>query len=600
MKARSISRKVSKVLGLGLAGCLVTAAVSAKAPVGNVFLPTTVPSGTQICSSFAGVASPIARCSNTNYLCYAGTLKPLVGVSADAACHIPLTDVNVCNLTNNKEVIDSIISQGLNKMRLWVAIAGNSPVSSNTNAHPFRFVSGSPSYWRLDTPNETYFANLRNVVEYAKANGIFVEVTFFAPWEGDWSGSPWNNATGKVCADGAGNFYPGDLSCTGAGRSLVNAGFSTQDQFVRPGNDPTNGVRPRQVQRNLIQWTIDRLWCFDNVWWEIANEPENGSVAAATVAQWHADMVQHAFTIDSARVGLSPGLSRTHLIAVQPSNTTIDYISSPPYMSLGLVGLVNGHYTEIFSPQGDMGAINLIRNKGNTAESASKLLGFNETKISAITGNAGTLPAGGAESARAEGWEFMVNRGAAYDHWGYSYSSAAGVAVRTQMKHLKNFISAVLLRQVKKSATDGSTAAPAWVSSLPAWGTYNAGRGARLFWAALDPNGTATTKQYVLYLHNSKRRCQSAGGVDPGCTPLPFNGYNPVITNAAYQETLSLTLAPATYTVQWVRPSNNTVIGSAFTLTYASGACTGTGVIPPCKITSPLYDYDIALKITQQ
>ncbi|HEV7785487.1 MAG TPA: hypothetical protein VGQ28_09140, partial [Thermoanaerobaculia bacterium] len=491
-----------------LTGWLLASAVSA----------ATVPPASLRCATFTGSASPISHCPATNYLCYAGNVKPLVGVSDDAACHIPLSDNALCNLSNNQDVLQSAISNTLNKIRLWVAIAGNSPITTTFHDydHPFAYVRPvgmTPGYWRLDIPNETYFSNLQNVVDYCRQGGVFgnitVEVTFFAPFIGTFSGGPWDGANGKVCVDGAGNFQPADTTCTQIGHSLVAAGFSSQDQFVRPGSDPTNGNRPRQVQQNLIQWTVDRLYCYDNVYWEIANEPESGGVDAVTVSQWQANMVQKAVDAENAYVGHTPGVTWRRAIAVNPTTTGFNYVTATG--SLANVNVINGHYTEIYPAGTGMGAIQLMLRSGNAANSAFKVLGFNETKISAITGNAGTLPAGAPDSARAEGWEFMLDHGGVYDHWGYNYSSTNGQAARTQMKNLKNFASVLFLRQLTKSAADttGSPTAPAWVSSLPAWGTYNASRAARLFWAAMEPTSTATTKQYVLYLHNSLRRCSS-------------------------------------------------------------------------------------------
>jgi hypothetical protein len=605
----SRSGKATQVLGLilGFTGLLFASTAFA----------TGVPVAGQRCATFSGTATPIAHCPATNYLCYAGVLKFLVGVSDDAGCHIPLSDNLKCNLSNSQDVLLSTMQtsptgSGLNKIRLWVAIAGNSPISTAFHDfdHPFAYVrpSGSiPGYWRLDIPNTTYFDNLQNVIDFCREGSVsyntIVEVTFFAPWEGTFAGGPWDGANGKVCIDTiTGVWQPGDTTCSGTNHALVTAGFSSQDQFVRPGNDPVNGNRPRQVQLNLIKWTIDRLYCYDNVYWEIANEPEAGSVDPTTVSQWQANMITQAVNVENAYVGANPGVSTRHLIAVNPTKTTIDYVNGTG--ALANVGLVNGHYTEIFSPSGDMGAIQLIQRKGNTAMGLSKLLGFNETKISAITGNAGTLPAGAPDSARAEGWEFMLSHAAVYDHWGYDYSSANGVAVRNQMKSLRGFVGSLQLRALTKSAADTITAptAPAWVSSLPTWGTYNATRAARLFWTAMEPTASATVKQYVLYLHNSLRRCKS-GFTEPNCGAnlLGFNGYSPVITSNGYTETLSLTLPPGTYTAEWVKPVNAAdYAGSPFNLVInANGSCTGSPN-PPCKITSPGYSYDIALKLTKQ
>lgn len=580
------------LLGFSLAAWLLTSSTA---------LATQVPPATQRCQNLTtGSFTPIARCISGNYFCVGSTPTPLVGVSADAACHIPLSDTTVCNLSNAKEVIDSIVVNNLNKMRLWVSLAGDSPVTSQATAHPF--VKTAQGYWRLDRLNGPYFANLQNVVDYARLNNIKVEITFFAPWQGDFATGPWNNANGKVCVNTiTGQWQPTDVDCTGANNVLQNAGFSNQAYFVQTAPDPINGDRPRQVQRTLINWIVGRLWCYDNVYWEIANEPESdSSVTPQQVQGWHTDMINQAVASENTLVGQNPGVTRRHRIAANPTKTAVNYIS------MANVDVVNGHYTEIFdgSPDVGLGAIELIRTSGNSAAAAAKLLGFNETKISAITGNAGTLPGGAPDSARAEGWEFMLNQGAIYDHWGYNYSSTNGQAAREQMRYLKNFMSGLPLRNLQRSGVDGSPAPPSWLPSLPNWATY---RGtplnARLFWAALQPTSTAATRVYALYLHNSLRRCQSGTETSTGCSSgyLRFNGYNPQIGTGKYRETLTLNLVPGTYKVEWTKPSTGASAQTPFNITYnADNSCTGGFSAVPCQIQSPSYDFDIALKLTQQ
>lgn len=578
----------------------------------------TVPAATQRCKTFIGTASPITHCPSGNYLCYAGALRPLVGVSADAGCHLPLSDMTKCNVSNSQDVLQSLFTGGhnLNKIRLWVSLAGTADTGVVPDfQHPFAYQGGNT--WRLDIANGTYFSRLQDVVDYCRVHNITVEITFFAPWEGAFTNGPWDGVHGKVCVDNHNAFQPNDATCTQTGHMLKTAGFSSQDQFVRPGADPVNGNFPRQAQLNLIQMTIDHLYCYDNVYWEIANEPESEPVASpvspSVVSQWHASMVHQAVTADNVYVGHNPGIATRHVIAVNPTYSTIDYIHATG--DLANVDLINGHYTELFA-NGNMGAIQLIMLSGNTAAGASKLLGFNETKISAIVGKAGTLPltgtppSGAPDSARAEGWEFMLNHGAVYDHWGYDYSSTNGngQAARLQMTNLKNFVGGLVLRQLTKSAGDSTLVpvAPAWVPSLPAWSTYDMTRSARMFWAAMEPTATAAAKQYVLYLHNSLRRC-SSGATDPSCGAyMAFNGYSPVIKqvtpNSGYRETLTLVLPAGSYTTEWIEPKTNAAFMGfpAFTLTVnANGSCSGNPN-PPCQITSPFYGYDIALKLTKQ
>ena len=587
--------------GLLLAACLLASSVASAMEV--------PPAPTKRCDTFPDQIDPIRYCANGAYLCVGTALRPLVGVSADAGCHIPLSDQTVCNWSNSKDVIDSIASKGLNKMRLWVSLAGNSPVTNQGAAHPFVYVPATntaAAYWRLDQLNDTYFQKLENAVYYAQLKNITVEVTFFAPWQGTFAGGPWDRGNGKACVNGNNLIQTDDINCTRAGNRLKDAGFSNQSYFVRTASDPVYGDLPRQVQLNLIQGTVKRLWCYDKVYWEIANEPE-GSVDPTLVSQWHVAMVAQAVDADESRLGKTPGVSRRHRIAVNPSNTTVNYLG------MANVDLVNGHYTELYTPQGNMGAIQLIRGSGNSAFNSGKLLGFNETKISSIdslSGNSFTLPLiedpvtgkkyGGPESARAEGWEFMVNRGAVYDHWGYRYDSQIGQDVRAQMGHLRTFISGLPLRLLARSSADGTVTHPAWLPNLLSWGTFRSAFNARLFWAALEPTSGATTRVYVLYLHNSLRRCKSGTETSAGCSYLPLNGYNPVMGTDRYAETLTLSLVPGRYTVEWIRPKDRGSLKTPFTLTYNSdNSCTGGDSALPCQIKSPSYDYDIALKITQ-
>src|SRR6185295_18617882 len=64
--------------------------------------------------------------------------------------------------------------------------------------------------------------------------------------------------------------------------------FALRSDASHPADD-----RMRQYQKNVIDWTIKWLWCYDNVWWEIANEPERADVDPILAAQWQQQMIAH-------------------------------------------------------------------------------------------------------------------------------------------------------------------------------------------------------------------------------------------------------------------------------------------------------------------
>lgn len=619
-------RKPWHIARKGMIGLVAAAslALAGSAPAAQI------PVQSKVCSSSALTVTPVSRCPAVHSLCFRGAMAAPIGVSADASCHLPLAlpqQLDSCNLTNSLEYVNSMdgpaigFGDSLNKMQLWVSLGKKYNVTSRSLDQPFEWVSGSPGYYRLDRQNTSFFRNLRDVVAYAESRDILVEVVFFAPWEGSvdstaFTDGPWKDTRNKVCVDAQGK-ETGAASCPSA--QLVAAGFATQSGFFQAPAAGTAAVYGRNAQLRVIEWTLNELWCFDNVYYQIANEPDNGNVGRKVVAAWHRDMIDKVVLVENARVG-SPGLTQRHLISVNPSyqntETTVGaparfYYLDPPadYTLLGQIDIINGHYTELYGGR-DLGALQLIRTFGAEAVSRGKLLGFNENKISGIAeDNSSTLPGGGVESARAEGWEFMLNFGAVYDHWGFDAdndvgSDNIGTTVRNQLRKMKTFVNGLLRRQVKQSGSPG-VAAPAWVPTVGNYAALASGNTRRRYWAALEPSSTATKKQYVLYLHNSLRRCQDPAQSDPGCTPdLPFNGFKPVI--GSYSENLTLNLAAATYNVEWIDPKQGIrpTTWPARTLVHSgANSCTidGGPSISPCKIATPVnYTYDIALKITQQ
>lgn len=206
-------------------------------------------------------------------------------------------------------------------------------------------------------------------------------------------------------------------------------------------------------------------------------------------------------------------------------------------------------------------------------------------------GVAGVDCYGEADSARAEAWEFMLDLGGAFDHFGYYWNSDFGVTIRQQLGALRTFLAALPLRQMVTSPDPPNRNGPAWVSIGPS--PYaNLSRNPSKYWAALQPTSTATSLAYVLYIHHSISRKNLTGS-----SFLAFGGYQPIYntspTNPKYSENLTLCLTPQSqhYSVQWIDPRTGGPLGSAMKMPGNSCGTT-TGMSPP-------YAYDIALKISQ-
>jgi hypothetical protein len=581
---------------------------------------------------------------------YNGTLTPLIGVSADAACHLHLGNgYDMCTFSPNVSanyvhVLSDAAAKGLNKIRLWVNINGGTWQAAQKCVaqppdpadQPFKYYApGSPGfpaapsappdgigYWNLDERNDTFFSNLQTVVQFAASKGLFVEVTFFAPWIGAWELSPWNPNHGRLSTDAT---------------HTTPVGFSDRGYFVQP--DTSNGSNNanealRLYQKNVVDWTIDALDAppstvngglpFDKVYFEIANEPENGlpptscgyptpiQALASAVTAWQQTMIAEAVGHEANHYVTPNGnLAIGHLIAVQPftQGGTTPYL---PGGSVANVTVINGHYTTV-SPRAAgppsvvgpaLGAITMARTYAG--QGGPLIMASNEGKIS---GQTASFPWGGmgetcgwdasntsvdclgeADSARAEAWEFMLNLAGAFDHFGYYWNSGFGATVRKQLGVLRLFIDSLQLRQMVTSPDPKTGTGPAWVSI--GGSPYMNHKNPSKYWAALQPTTTASSLSYVLYIHNSNARKNLSTGQF-----LALGGYLPLFnaspTNPKYAENLSLCLAGQSqhYLVQWIDPASETILSSS-TIPGNSGCGTTT-------TTSPKYSYDIALKITQ-
>ena len=590
------------------------------------------------CTGYTGATVNPVRLSadSPRFLSYNATPRILIGASADAACHFvstttePLKDKCQTDLvspgTNARDfrsVLPALKASGLNKIRLWVAL-GHSKDAVNS---PFAQEGG---FYILSKKNQPYFDRLVAVVSKAKELDMFVEVTFFAPFEGRFfSSSPWSWDAGKSLAPEANG-------------TLTRAGFTREEFFVvkDTGVEAAKNERMRTYQKKVIEWTIEELWCYDNVFWEIANEPENQKVSPTFVTAWQKEMITEVVLRDKR-----PLLGRPHLIAVQPftKKGATSLVADPR------VSIVNGHYTQILTdrvvtmPAGaleqlDFGALQLVRRYGGLA----KALGFNEGKITPYTLNAGPRrhlngvldTQSSLDAARAESLEFLFSLGGILDHWGYlSKGNLANPIVgkmRTQLSKMVTFMAGLPLAKLKTSATEGGNP-PAWITSgLAKYPTSTASwdevSDSQRFWAALQTDSSlAAGRLFLLYAHNSTRRCLNDQDFtkdgcpntnsDPTLPPnrpyMAMGGYDARVwtpeSGVRYTANFTVDLGPkvGTFDVTWLRPSDFQPLKQQVLVWRQSSCsvancvtCTGpTG----CTVAFPQgYDFDIILKISQR
>lgn len=206
--------------------------------------------------------------------------------------------------------------------------------------------------------NDSYFARLRDFVREAGRRGVIVEMTLFCPFyeEMQWNLSPMNsiNNVNNLGQVGRTNVYTMDR----------NGGLLA-------------------VQEALVRRIVLELNQFDNLYYEICNEPYFGGVTL--------DWQQHiSKTISDAE----RTLPNKHLISQNIANGS-EAIGSPD----PLVSIFNFHYA---APP-DAVAVNYRWNK---------VIGDNET------GFRGTndLP------YRREAWEFIIAGGGLFNNLDYSFT----------------------------------------------------------------------------------------------------------------------------------------------------------------------------------
>lgn len=306
-----------------------------------------------------------------------------------------------------RKYLDTLAKDGLNNTRTfsgaYVEPLGAFKIARNTLApDKDRFIcpwarSGTPGYrnggnkFDLTKWDESYFNRLKDFVACAGQRGVVVEYTFFCPFydESQWKLSP-QNAANNV--NGLGN--------------VARTNVYTLDRH--------GGLLA--VHEALVRKVVAELKDFDNLLYEICNEPYFGGVTLA----W-----QHR--IADVIVDAEKHFPKKHLITQNIANDKARVEKPHPAVSV-----FNFHYAQ----PPETVAMNYHLNK---------VIGDNET------GFRGTndLP------YRVEAWQFILAGGGLFNHLDYSFVAGhedgtfvypdsqpggGNPAFRRQMKVLKDFI----------------------------------------------------------------------------------------------------------------------------------------------------------------
>jgi hypothetical protein len=377
-----------------------------------------------------------------------------------------------------KRYLRTLERDGLNLTRTFVGNYREPPgafnITNNTLAPlPGRFISPwaeSGGKFDLTKWNDAYFARLRDFVREASRRGIVVEVNLFCPFyeEAMWELSPMNS---KNNVNGVGD--------VGRNEALT---LKHPDLVA--------------VHEELVRKIVFELQDFDNIYYEICNEPYFGGVTL--------DWQRHiAKTIADAEAPY-----RAHHLISQNIANGSKKIEDPD----SRVSIFNFHYAR--PPEA------VAQNYG-----LNKVIGCNET------GFDGTADA----TYRIQGWEFLTGGGGLYNNLDYSFTAGhedgsfavppnspggGSAALRTQLGILKRFFESVDF--VAMSPQPGAIAAPPGDAAV----------------RVLGESG----RSYIVYLHR--------GRIEPEAKPK----YQ--VDPAMKVSRFSLSLPAGNYSVEWLDTKN--------------------------------------------
>ena len=323
-----------------------------------------------------------------------------------------------------RKYLDTLAADGMNYTRVfsgaYVEPQGAFKIERNTLAPaPGRFIapwarSSQPGYpnggnkFDLSRWDDGYFTRLKDFVASAASRNIVVELSLFCPMYEDvqWTLSPMNRAN-----------------------NVNGVGSVGRNEVYTLDKEPALLAAQEVLTRKLVT----ELNAFDNLFFEIANEPYFGGVTMA----W-----QHR--IADVIVETEQKLPLKHLIAQNIANKSAKI--AEPYPA---VSIFNFHYAT--PPE------TVAMNYG-----LNKVIGDDETGFRGV----------GDDVYRMEGWDFIMAGGGLYNNLDYSFApgdedgtfeypasqpGGGSRALRRQLKILAGFIGGFdFLRMTPDNAvTDG-------------------------------------------------------------------------------------------------------------------------------------------------
>lgn len=260
--------------------------------------------------------------------------------------------------------LNTLRAAGLNLTRTFSGayreVPGNFSIASNTLAPtPAAYLAPWPlqnGKFDLSQWDERYFERLRRFVAAAAERRIIVELVLFCPFYEDsmWDVNPMKSSN----------------NINSVGRLGRNDVFSLKEDGL------TN------VQVALTAKIVREMRGFDNVYYEICNEPYFGGVTL----EWQKHIAETIYENDDP--------ARRHMIAQNWSNGS-KLVDRP----MELVGLYNFHYSR--PPD----SISLNRH-------LNRAIGNNETGFD-----------GGSDATyRLQGWDFLMAGGTLYNNLDYSFT----------------------------------------------------------------------------------------------------------------------------------------------------------------------------------
>jgi hypothetical protein len=291
--------------------------------------------------------------------------------------------------------LNELKSRGFNLTRTFSGVyfeaRGDFKIHNNTLApDPSRYIGPwlkRGEKFDLDAWNDAYFHRLKGFVSEAAGRGIVVEYVLFCPFyeESMWALSPQNS---KNNVNGVG-------SC--------------------PRTEVYTLKHPDLLRKQLafVKKAVDELKDFDNVYFEVCNEPYFGGATG----EWQTKVIEMIIESEES-------LSSKHMIARNIANGSPKIVNPHPAVSL-----FNLHYA---TGLGENYAI-------------GKAIGDDETGFKGTSDRV----------YRAEAWDFLLDGGAVFNNLDYSYTTdhedglatvsdptpgGGGPKLRSQLAILKTFL----------------------------------------------------------------------------------------------------------------------------------------------------------------